>query len=200
MANREEHFADVDNVLDEVREMRGLTHEASDLHELNTLELLLKITKELHNLHSLRDVITAVLDSAIAFVEGERAFMMLVDASEDPHFKMGRDNHMQYLSREDFSPSQTVIDKVIETHKTLVVPDAQADVDLSKRASIQGMALRSITCTPLIVKKQLIGLLYVDSNRSPLPNNSKAYVKVLASLAEQSAVAIRNAQKFETHT
>lgn len=199
MDNREEHLADVDRVLSEINEMLGMDQEPVMLDELRTLELLLKITKELHNINNVRDLITRVLDSAMVFANADRAFIMLMDDNQQPRFKMGRDRRGTYLDREDFSPSLTIVNRVLDERKTLIIADALSDEELQKRQSIQQMSLRSILCAPLMIKKDLIGLLYADSSISPLASYARSYVKVFASLADQSAVAIRNAQKFETH-
>ncbi len=198
--SREENLADVDRVLVEVREMLTLTRDTGEINELQALQMLLKVTKELHSIHDTYDLITKVLDSVIVFADGERAFLMLLDEENVPQFKMGRDKSGNYLTRDDFSPSQGVLEKTLQEERTLIVPDAQADPDLSKRESIQELSLRTIMCSPLMIKRTVIGLLYVDSSQNPLTHYSKAHVNVLASLADQSAVAIRTAQKFETHT
>ncbi|MFP4321394.1 MAG: GAF domain-containing protein [Anaerolineales bacterium] len=191
---------EIDKLLAEVREMLTLTHDASEMNELVVLQMLLSVTKELHSLHDVRDVITKVLDSALAFVNGERGFIMLLDEESIPRFKMGRNRDGEYLTADDFSPSSSVIDHVLETRRSLIIPDAQSDEYLSKRESVQNMILRSVNCAPLMIKQQVIGLLYVDSRDEPVMTFSlKASLNFLTSLADQAAVAIRNAQKFETY-
>ncbi|MBZ0308339.1 MAG: GAF domain-containing protein [Anaerolineae bacterium] len=198
--SREENLADVDRVLGEVREMLTLTRDTGEINELQALQMLLKVTKELHNIYDTHDLITKVLDSVIAFAEGDRAFLMLLDEANIPQFKMGRDNSGNYLPRDAFSPSQGVLEKTLQEEHTLIFPDAQADPDLSKRESIQELSLRTIMCSPLMIKRYVIGLLYVDSSQNPLTHYTSAHINVLASLADQSAVAIHTAQKFETRT
>ncbi len=196
---QEDHLTDVDRVLVEVREMLSLTRDTGEINELEALQMLLKVTKELHNIHDTHALITKVLDSVIAFAEGDRAFLMLLDELGVPQFKMGRDRLRNYLSREEFTPSQGVLEKTLHEERTIIVPDAQVDPQLSIRESIQDLSLRTIMCSPMMIKRTIIGLLYVDSNSNPLSHYTKAHINVLASLADQSAVAIRNAQKFETH-
>jgi transcriptional regulator with GAF, ATPase, and Fis domain len=194
-------FEEIDNMLMEVREMLTIAEDTSDINELVVLQLLLQLTKELHSITNVHYLITKVLDSALAFVDGERAFLMLLDEEGSPQFKMGRTADGSYLAREDFSPSTTVISEALRTGQTIIIPDAQADEELSKRASVQNLGLRTIICSPMMIKRVVIGLLYVDSQRRMVASfNDKASINFLASLADQSAVAIRNAQKFETFT
>jgi len=197
--SQQEHLRDAERVLAEVREMIAISDDGGDINELNALQMLLEVTKALHSAQNITELITLVLDSTIAFAKGSRAFLMLIDEEGQPRFKMGRDRHGNYLSREDFSPSSTVINEVLDVRRTLVVPDAQADEYLNKRESIQNFSLRTIMCSPMILKGEIMGLLYVDSHDTPLPYYSKTQINVLASLSDQAAVAIRNAQKFETH-
>jgi GAF domain-containing protein len=198
--SQEEHLADVDRVLEEVREMIDLTRDTGEVDELIALQMLLRVTKELHNIHNTIELITKVLDSSIAFVDGDRAFVMLLDDEGVPQFKMGRDARGEYIPRENFTPSRGVVERTLEEEKTIVVPDALSDKELSKRESVQDMSLRTVMCSPLMIKRNIIGLLYIDSTRNPLSHYSRSLINVLASLADQSAIAIRNAQKFETHT
>jgi len=196
----EERLADVDRILQEVREVLVVAQDAGDLNELAILQMLLQVTKELHGIHHVPQLITKILDSALAFVDGERAFLMLLEA-EELRFKMGRDQDGNYLSREDFVVPSSIIEQVLENAQTLLIPDVRADLELSKRDSIQDLALRTIICCPLLIKRNVIGLLYIDSRHTPhISHTSKGYLNFLTSLADQAAVAIRNAQKFETQT
>ena len=195
----EERLADVDKVINEVREMISLTKDRGEIGELEALQLLLRITKELHSIHNVADIVTKALDTALAFVDGDRAFMMLTQDDDMPRFKLGRDKKGKYLGRKDFSPSKGVIERVLKEQRVLIIPDAQSDEVFSKRKSVQEMSLRTVICAPLTIKKNLIGLFYIDSNQNVLGHQTRAHYNVLASLADQTAAAIKNAQKFETY-
>ncbi|NJL92973.1 MAG: GAF domain-containing protein [Anaerolineae bacterium] len=198
--SQQERLGEVDKVLDEVRELLDLTSDNAQEHELLALQMLLRVTKELHTIHNVTDLITKVLDSAIAFAGADRAFLMLLDENGQPRFKMGRERQGNYLTIEEFSPSTGAIEEALSKQRTIIVPDAQNHAVYSKRDSVQEMSLRTIMCAPMMIKRQIIGLLYLDSRRNPLGQFNKSHINVLASLADQSAIAIVNAQKFETYT
>src|SRR5688572_6265174 len=120
---REDYLTDVDKVLVEVREMIDLTRDTGEVNELVALQMLLKVTKELHHIHKVSDLITKVLDSSIAFVDADRAFLMLLDEDNEPRFKMGRDRDGNYLNHGDFSPSTGAIEEVMQSQHTIIVPD-----------------------------------------------------------------------------
>jgi adenylate cyclase len=81
----------------------------------------------------------------------------------------------------------------------IILVDALQDEKFSTSQSIVDMNLRTIMAAPLRCEDDLLGLIYVDSKR-PLTRYSKHHLNVLSSLADQAAVALRNARKFETHT
>jgi 3',5'-cyclic-nucleotide phosphodiesterase len=198
--SKTDKIQDIDSVLREVREMMALhEQDANTFNELAILQLLLEVTRELHAISNVTELVTKVLDSALSFVGGERAFLLLLDDNGQPRFKMGRDFAGNYLSRDESTPSIGVLEQVFQAGKTLILPDALADPELGKRDSVQSLALRTVVCAPLMIKRQILGFLYVDSRSNVISHSQQAYINVFASLADQSAVAIRNAQKFETH-
>jgi GAF domain-containing protein len=187
----EPRFKDVKRILTEVEEALNVTSESREVNELLALQLLLEITREIHNTKDLDQLITIILDSAIAFANGSRAFLMLFEDDGQLHFKMGRNRKKEYLSEGDFTPSAGVIEKTLAKGKPLVIADAQQDVELMKRQSVQDLQLRTVMAAPLQVKAHTIGLLYVDSQRW-MGRSSRAHLSVMGSLADQAAIAINN--------
>ncbi len=135
----------------------------------------------------------------VAFADGDRAFLIMMDDDGAMRYKMGRDAHHGYIPVELFTPSSGVIEKTLEKGGAVVVPDAQSDESLKNNISIQQLQLRTVMCSPLMIKGEPIGLLYVDGKRA-IGRYSRAHLNVVASLADQAALAIHNAKKFETHT
>lgn len=193
----EAKFKDVNRILGEINDALSVTAESREINELLALQLLLEITREIHNQHDIHDLITIILDSAIAFANGDRAFIMLMGEDNELRFKMGRNRRKEFLTKEDFTPSEGVIEKTLEKGKPVIIADALGDPDLMKRQSIQDLKLRTVMCAPLILKTEVLGMLYVDSQRW-MGRSSRAHLNVMGSLADQAAIAINNARKFET--
>lgn len=197
--SQDDRFQEVDRIMEEIRQALSWTEERREVNELQALQLLLDLTRKIHSQHDTHNLVSLILDSAIAFADADRAFLMLFDENEQLRFKMGRNRQRQYLSQEEFTPSLGVIERTLERGRTILVPDALADVELNKRESVQQLNLRTVMCAPLTIKKVSIGLLYVDCQHS-MGSYSAAHLNVIASLADQAAVAIKNAQKFETRS
>lgn len=195
---QKQRLQSVDDILLEVREQLKFTHETGDIYELQALQMLLRVVKAMHSEHDIYTLITIILDSALAFAAADRAFLMLLTAEGAPRFKMGRSYDGTYLTENEFIISRGVVEEALTAQQTIILADTHDDVYYGKRESIQELELRTVMAAPLLVKKVLIGLIYVDSKR-PLTRYSKHHFNVLTSLADQAAVAISNAQKFETH-
>lgn len=194
----QEPLEDIDRILAEVRRDLNLANAAGDIYELKALQLLLQVTKVLHSQHNVHMLVTLILDSALSFADADRAFLMMLDEDGEPRFKMGRSYDRAYLSEHDFVISTSVVQETLAALEPVVLIDALRDDYFSKRQSITDLELRTIMAAPLRYKGQILGLIYVDSRR-PLARYSKHHLSVITSLADQAAVAIYNAQKFETH-
>lgn len=196
---KQKHLSSVDRVLNDVRDHLTYKHEEGDLYELKALQLLLEVTKAIHRVHDIYRLIALILDSALSFSEADRAFLMLLDDNGDLRFKMGRSYNGDYLPQEHFVISNSVVQEALAGRRPIILADAQEDAHFSKRESIQDLQLRTIMAAPLRNGDDVLGLIYVDSQR-PLVRYSKHHLNVLTSLADQAAVAIANAQKFETQS
>jgi GAF domain-containing protein len=197
--SQDERFRDVEKILSEVRDALSVTEESQRINELEALQLLLEVTRAIHSLHDIQQLITLALDSVLAFSDGDRAFLMMVDENGQLRFKMGRTADGNYIDQSEFTPSKGAIARTLENKRALIVPDAQTDGELSKRMSILDLQLRTIMCSPLMIKGEAIGVLYVDSTRT-VGRYSQAHLNVITSLSDQAAIAIKNAQKFDTQT
>jgi Nif-specific regulatory protein len=111
---------------------------------------------------------------------------------------MGRSYGGEYLGEADFVISTSVVNEALTGQQPIILADAQADEYFGKRQSIMDLNLRTVMAAPLLYQGQVLGILYVDSQR-PLARYTKHHLNVLTSLADQAAVAVFNAKKFETH-
>ncbi len=197
--HQQQHLDDVDRVLADVREHLDYGVEQGEEYELRALQLLLEVTKSMHTVRDVPALMTLILDSVLSFAEADRAFLLLMNGSETPRFKMGRTYDGRYLTEDDCIISSSVMDEALKCNEPVILTDAQNDPNFNARQSIIDLQLRTIMAAPLQFGDAVLGLIYVDSQR-PLTRYSRHHLNVLSSLADQAAVALHNAQKFETHT
>lgn len=197
--SKQEHLNDAERVLNDIREHLEYTHETGDIYELKALQLLLEVTKSMHVQRDIRALMTLVLDSALSFAEADRAFLLMKNGGDSLRFKMGRTYSGEYLTEADCVISTSVVNEALDSLAPVILVDALSDEKFGSKASIINMHLRTVMAAPLRCENEVLGLIYVDSKR-PLNRYSKHHLNVLSSLADQAAVALRNARKFETHT
>ena len=88
--------------------------------------------------------------------------------------------------------SRTVVEKVIKDGMAVMITDtfAQEEVDLSE--SLRLMKIGSVLCVPLISKKKVHGVIYIDSVGKPF-GFRKEDLDLISALSVPAALAIENA-------
>jgi len=145
----------------------------------------------------LDEVLRIVMDNIVRLTKAERGFLMLRDENGEMAIRMGRNWEMESINANEVNVSQTVVQKVIETGEAIVTTNAQEDQRFLGHASIVAFNLRSILCVPLMVKNDLIGVIYTD-NRIRTGIFAEGERDLLAAFANQAAVAIENARLFSS--
>ncbi|MCB9759043.1 MAG: sigma 54-interacting transcriptional regulator [Alphaproteobacteria bacterium] len=81
--------------------------------------------------------------------------------------------------------SDSIIDRVVESRKPLIVSDAMQDRRFGKAKSVVDLRLSSVMCVPLIYRRDLLGVLYLgnDSIASLFDEGALAMLEVFAAQA-----------------
>ncbi len=162
-------------------------------------ELLLNVFKTINRSLILDDVIVLVLDNAIRIAKAERGFLLLADDKNELRTVMARDAKDRTLDADQYSISESVPKDVFETGESICVEHAQHDKLYDSRSSIVSLSLETILCSPLIVRGEKIGVIYVDSKHIQ-PVNRNEIINLFEILAGQAATALKNAQLYDTVT
>lgn len=143
-------------------------------------------------------VLEEVMDCLIKLMRAERGFLILRDPVSGmltPETSRGIDQ--VNLDGEAFKVSGTIVRNVAETGVPILTTNAQQDPRFGGQESIVAFNLRSILCAPLKLKDRLIGVLYVD-NRVRAGIFQESDLALITAFADQAAVAIHNAELFES--
>lgn len=161
------------------------------------LATLYEITRTLNSSLDLDEVLENVMDQVIEVTRAERGFLMLHDDEPDEMaFKVARGINRSDLQSPEFQVSTTIVEKVQQTRKALLTDNAQFDERFKRGESIMILGLRSILCVPILVKDQLIGLVYVD-NRLHAGMFNEEHLELLTAFASQAGIAIENARLYQ---
>ena len=187
-------------------ESSGERSAVSAATELRHLGALLEGLRALGSGRVLDDVLTLVLDSAIATTGAERGFIML--AKDDGHleFKLGRAQGHVSLSGRTFATSRKIPETVFATGTQMIVEDLLDEGMAALHTGTVALGIRHVLCAPLrlvrYVEKaeepsddKMIGVLYLDSReRGALRSHSARMA--LETLSTEAAIAIENARLY----
>ncbi|HOA22433.1 MAG TPA: adenylate/guanylate cyclase domain-containing protein [Aggregatilineales bacterium] len=145
----------------------------------------------------LTDVLSQVMDTIIKLTGAERGYMMLRDeVTGELVPRIARNLDQQTLDSSEFEVSRSVVKRVSETGKPILTTNAQEDRRFQDAESVVGYHLRSILCVPLVVRGDLIGVIYAD-NKIQEGLFTEHTRDLLVAFANQAAVSIENARLFQ---
>ncbi|MDQ6779656.1 MAG: GAF domain-containing protein [Candidatus Eremiobacteraeota bacterium] len=156
-------------------------------------DILLRVGKAINAVRELRALLQLVIDLAVDATGAERGFVLVPDplggandSSATAHLDPG------ILNKPEFALSRSIVERVLRQGQALVTTDARGD----NAAAVQSLHIRSIICVPIRSKEGVIGVIYVDSRV-----DTEALLvhdpELLATIADQAAVAIENARLYD---
>jgi signal transduction histidine kinase len=160
--------------------------------DIETLEKLLKIGKTLSANRSLEPLLRYAMSVAIELVGAEHGYLVWIRDDGSLKFKVRLDQNGEDIESPEEQISHTILQKVIDNQKPLVLQDATVDPDFKFSDSVTNLKLRSVMCVPLISKQGVLGAIYVE-NRSEKSVFVEDDLPPLEFLASQATVAIENA-------
>jgi sigma-B regulation protein RsbU (phosphoserine phosphatase) len=183
---------------------------AAGSRELYHLGVLLEVARTLGTGLSLEDVLTAVVDAAIQVTRTERGVLLLSTPSGGLNMVVARDAQRGTLRPDQLQVSQSVVKRVADTRRELIVSDMGTDTGgMGQQESVARLELHTVVAIPVdklpVIKTmdatisthqgELLGVLYLDSH-VPSSAFSELDRDVLRTLAREAATVIENARLF----
>ena len=180
--------------------------------ELHHLGVLLDVARTLGSGLSLEDILTAVVDAAIAVTRTERGVLLIANPSRELQTAVARNAQRGTLRAEEVQVSQGVVKRVATTRRELIVSETDQDLIGGQTRHQQSMArldLRTVVAIPVAKlpviealdatiaapQSELLGVLYLDSS-APSSAFSALDREVLRTLAREAATVMENARLF----
>ncbi len=161
------------------------------------LQALAGIGQVVNSTLEVDEVLQIVMDTIVRLTEAERGFLMLRDERGEMAIRIARNWERESINENEFAISKTIVQRVIQANEAVLTTNALEDQRFSGQESIIAFNLRSILCVPLMVKTELIGVIYTD-NRIRTGIFSESDRDLLIAFANQAAVAIENARLFSS--
>jgi phosphoserine phosphatase RsbU/P len=175
---------------------------------LAKLRSLVEVARALQNSLSTQEVLTAVVDAALAVTGCERGFLLLRKEAE-LDVTVARDRDGRALDAGDLRVPRSLIKRALQSRRDLL--SMQFDPhNVGPEMSVAALELRGVVCVPLIQVRaasseetriaagldDTIGLLYMDSRLAPA-DLSAGNRELLQTLAIEASTILENARLLE---
>jgi adenylate cyclase len=161
------------------------------------LQALAGIGQVVNSTLEVDEVLQIVMDTIVRLMGAERGFLLLRDERGEMVTRIARNWEQESINKNEFAISRTIVERVINGGEAVLTTNAREDPRFGGQESIIAFNLRSILCVPLMVKSELIGLIYTD-NRIRSGIFSESDRDLLLAFANQAAVSIENARLFSS--
>jgi len=183
------------NLLEE--KSSGIQRDASQIQKLlKNLHIVYEMSRALTSMMVFKELYPLIEKYIYdLFPEVER-FCILTLSEDAQRF------NPQYLStrnpeeKKGFEISRTIFNLAIKNKVSILTVDAVEDSRFDEAESVAGLNLRSSLCAPLVLKDNVIGILYCD-NRTKSACFDNEDLELLSALANQIAVALSNTRLYE---
>jgi adenylate cyclase len=170
----------------------------SDLEGMRTrADALVRIGRAINAVRELPALLQLIIDLAVEAAKAERGLIVIRD-SEAAVRERSATAHLEpaLVNQPEFAASRTVIEKVFRDGKPALAHDALAGAAGGRTHGVRPLHVRSMVCVPILSHDEVIGVIYVDS-RISAETLLASDPSLLASIADQAAVAIENARLYE---
>lgn len=165
--------------------------------QFSHLQALAGIGQVVNSTLEVDEVLQIVMDTIVRLTEAERGFLMLRDERGEMVIRTARNWEQESINQSESSISRSIVQRVIDGGEAVLTTNAREDPRFGGQESIIAFNLRSILCVPLMVKTELIGVIYTDNRiRSGIFSESER--DLLIGFANQAAVSIENARLFSS--
>ena len=194
-----------------LNQIQAPTESAAPSGNLGKLRALVEVARALQNSLSTNDVLTAVVDAALAVTGSERGFLLLRRGAE-LDVTVARDRRGAPLPTTDLAVPMTVINRALRQRRELLSMsfDPLEEQGLRPDTSVANLELRSVVCVPLVHVRtgnseetsivsntdSTVGLLYMDS-RMVHADLSHGNRELLQTLALEASTILENARLLE---
>jgi len=187
-------------------------HGADNLVKLRSL---VEVARALQNSLSTKEVLTAVVDAALAVTRCERGFLLLRpegDKNADLDVTVARDNTGRELEAEELRVPRHLIRRALASRRDLLSMtfDPFEEQGVRPEMTVAQLELRSVVCLPLIrlrsgapddtravsAMEDTVGLIYMDSRMTPA-DLSSGNRELLQTLAIEASTILENARLIE---
>ena len=163
---------------------------------IRSLAKLQEFSERLMGTGSADKLFDSMLEAVLEVTGAEKGFVMVLEeqaeGSTKPVVRATRHARGEWTTGVEAALSDTIVARVLETGKPLIVTDAQADAAFARSESVVALKLSSVMCAPLRYQGQTTGVIYVGNDRVK-GLFQRAQLEMLSVFAAQASLLVQNA-------
>jgi len=164
---------------------------AGEGREIAALRRLTAFSDALLQSHDLERLLERLMDEVIEVSRADKGFLILMDGGE-LRVKVARNVARENIEDAVERVSDSIVAKVVKSHKPLILSDALGDPEFKASESVVNLKLLSVMCVPLMHKGELFGVIYLGNDR--LVNRFEPQsLETLTIFASQASLLLQNA-------
>ena len=178
----------------------GATQGRNTMHQLGGVRKLHEFSQQLMTMRNLDELLEVMLDVVLDITGAEKGLLLLLDdaysgstnPSGKPVVRASRQVSRDVLTSEGGAFSDSIVARVLETGKPVIVSDALTDDQFRSSESVVALQLSSVMCAPLVAQGHVTGVLYVGNDRVK-GLFERAQLELLSIFASQASMILQNA-------
>ncbi len=184
-------IGDVNLTFDLFDEMNSGAGESAQA-EIAGYRKLHEFTERLLSQYRIEELLNSLIDLVIDASQADSGFLILKREDKGFEFTVARNLKKETIANAISYVSDTIIAKVVESRKSVIVSDAMNDDSFNKSVSVMNLKLSSVMCVPLIARGNFLGILYLGNN-SVINLFTPEKLQLLEVFAGQASLLIQNA-------
>jgi len=163
---------------------------------LLALETLVRFSERLLGTTDLARLLDELLDALLEVTHADKGFLILLEDGE-MSVRASRNLAREGIEGAIDRVSDSIIRRVVESRKPLVVADALHDAEWSGSSSVVNLKLCSVMCAPLMQKGEVFGVIYLGNDNVVSLFDDRA-LEVLTVFAGQASLLVQNAMLLDS--
>jgi transcriptional regulator with GAF, ATPase, and Fis domain len=158
---------------------------------LVALDALVRFSERLLGASDVPRLLDELLDALLEVTHADKGFVILLEDGE-PSVRAARNVARETIEGALERVSDSIVQRVVDTGRPLVVADALHDAEWSGSTSVVNLKLCSVMCAPLMQKGDVFGVLYLG-NDNVVSLFDERSLEVLGVFAGQASLLVQNA-------
>jgi transcriptional regulator with GAF, ATPase, and Fis domain len=163
---------------------------------LLALETLVRFSERLLGTGDLPRLLDELLDAVLEVTQADKGFLILLEDGEMT-VRAARNVARETIENAMSRVSDSIIQRVVESRRPIVVADALHDAEWSGSSSVVNLKLCSVMCAPLMQKGDVFGVIYLGNDNVVSLFDERA-LEALTVFTAQASLLVQNAMLLDS--